>query len=486
MRKLKKEKIRKESSGITLVALVVTIVVLLILAGITIVYVFGDNGVFGQTSQAKIQTELGKIEERAQTIYSEKLMETASETLNTTVATSTVIRQLESEGYPIETRGATAADVDVSLDQTSVTIDKKETAIVKLVFNGSDDGNVYYVKLEGKYYKMQPNKGYITIEREASTPTGEIVEPPKLILATDSNHATDIVTTVEVKETENSVTITSGEKYGETIVKLKYGEKELSFTVKVQEKESDWAEIAKWAEYIATHESEVNGDGTSKTANRFAGDTKPLKVGDTFKVYYGEDLVDVEIIDFLHDDLADGVRYKSDTSKTKAGITFDFKDCIGTKDGKMNTTNTNAGGWASSYMRTGIPTDGSLSIPVIRKSLSENLKKDNIIKKIKKGTYKYEDVAPRSLDYTDDDLWLLSEWEVFGTKNSSIGQEGEQYAYYKASGNRVKKFYGYAYDWWLRSPFYNSSYIFCYVGGNGHSYSSNAGGSIGVCPGFCI
>ena len=34
---------RKENKGITLVALVVTIVVLLILAGITITYVMGDN-----------------------------------------------------------------------------------------------------------------------------------------------------------------------------------------------------------------------------------------------------------------------------------------------------------------------------------------------------------------------------------------------------------------------------------------------------------
>ena len=35
----------KETSGITLIALVVTIVVLLILAGITISLVFGSNGV---------------------------------------------------------------------------------------------------------------------------------------------------------------------------------------------------------------------------------------------------------------------------------------------------------------------------------------------------------------------------------------------------------------------------------------------------------
>lgn len=47
---------QKNERGITLVALVVTIVVLLILAGITIMYVMSDNGVFGRATQAKTET----------------------------------------------------------------------------------------------------------------------------------------------------------------------------------------------------------------------------------------------------------------------------------------------------------------------------------------------------------------------------------------------------------------------------------------------
>ena len=45
------------TSGITLVALVVTIVVLLILAGITIMYVMGDNSIFKKAQEAKDKTE---------------------------------------------------------------------------------------------------------------------------------------------------------------------------------------------------------------------------------------------------------------------------------------------------------------------------------------------------------------------------------------------------------------------------------------------
>mgnify|MGYP003295177576 CR=1 FL=1 len=47
--------------GITLVALVVTIIVLLILAGITITYVLADDGIFGKAELASLETIKGEI-----------------------------------------------------------------------------------------------------------------------------------------------------------------------------------------------------------------------------------------------------------------------------------------------------------------------------------------------------------------------------------------------------------------------------------------
>ena len=44
--------VKKETKGVTLVALVVTIIVLLILAGITINLVVGDKGIFSRTKSA--------------------------------------------------------------------------------------------------------------------------------------------------------------------------------------------------------------------------------------------------------------------------------------------------------------------------------------------------------------------------------------------------------------------------------------------------
>ena len=46
--------------GITLIALVITIIILLILAGISIAMLTGDNGTLNKASSAKEQTEVAR------------------------------------------------------------------------------------------------------------------------------------------------------------------------------------------------------------------------------------------------------------------------------------------------------------------------------------------------------------------------------------------------------------------------------------------
>ncbi len=55
----------KKESGVTLVALVITIVVLLILAGISVAALTGQDSIFNRASQAKEETAKGKNEEEA-------------------------------------------------------------------------------------------------------------------------------------------------------------------------------------------------------------------------------------------------------------------------------------------------------------------------------------------------------------------------------------------------------------------------------------
>ena len=53
----------KERKGVTLIALVITIITLLILAGISIGMLSGDNGLIRQTEHAKTQTDIGEEKE---------------------------------------------------------------------------------------------------------------------------------------------------------------------------------------------------------------------------------------------------------------------------------------------------------------------------------------------------------------------------------------------------------------------------------------
>ena len=63
---LKNTKRKNTQKGITLIALVITIIVLLILAGISISMLTGNNGVLTQTGNAKTQTSHGQIYEAMQ------------------------------------------------------------------------------------------------------------------------------------------------------------------------------------------------------------------------------------------------------------------------------------------------------------------------------------------------------------------------------------------------------------------------------------
>ena len=69
--KEKRQKIRgKRERGITLIALVITIIVLLILAGVTIVTLTGDNGILSNATRAKEETTVEQEREQVELAYS--------------------------------------------------------------------------------------------------------------------------------------------------------------------------------------------------------------------------------------------------------------------------------------------------------------------------------------------------------------------------------------------------------------------------------
>ena len=63
-----KRKMKGQSKGITLIALVITIILLLILAGITLSQLTGENGLFAKAKEARKEAEIAEYKEALEMI----------------------------------------------------------------------------------------------------------------------------------------------------------------------------------------------------------------------------------------------------------------------------------------------------------------------------------------------------------------------------------------------------------------------------------
>lgn len=190
-----------------------------------------------------------------------------------------------------------------------------------------------------------------------------------------------------------------------------------------------------------------------------------FKVGDSKTVNIGGTNYEVQIIGFNHDDKVSG---------GKAAYSFQLVDCLNQTQ-QMNTGNTNTGGWNGSAMRGRMSTYKSQLPAALR----------NVIKTVKKksGT---GGGSSSGTQQTNDDLFLLSEIEIFGTTTYSVAGEGTQYEWYKAGNSRIKKVNGSAGYWWERSPYSGDTSYFCSVYSSGNANYYDAGSSTGVSFGFCV
>ena len=158
----------------------------------------------------------------------------------------------------------------------------------------------------------------------------------------------------------------------------------------------------------------------------------------------------------------------------------------------MNTSNTNSGGWSSSYMRTKI-LGTSLSsysgtfIGVLPAALRA------VLKSVTKYTNNTgNSTAASAVTATTDYAFLLSEYEIFGSTtyaNSNEASKQEQYAYYSAGNSKIKYNHSAtstAVFWWLRSPNASNSNNFVNVNTDGTVNNNNANYSLGFAPGFYI
>lgn len=147
----------------------------------------------------------------------------------------------------------------------------------------------------------------------------------------------------------------------------------------------------------------------------------------------------------------------------------------------MNNSKTNSGGWEACLMRKNI-------MPLIKAALPTDLQAV-----IKPSTiFTTQGNGNGACTATEDEVFLLAEYEVFGRRTYASTQEPnylKQYSYYSAGNSKVKYRHnatGTAAGWWERSPTSVNSASFCRVNTNGSADYNNAYHSNGASPAFKI
>ena len=160
----------------------------------------------------------------------------------------------------------------------------------------------------------------------------------------------------------------------------------------------------------------------------------------------------------------------------------------------MNTSNTNSGGWAKTQMRSTVLGAASDPTNPTANTLLAALPAD--LRAVMKSVTKYTDNtgggsnSASAVTATTDYLWLLAEFEVFGSRtyaNSSEPSSQAQYEYFKAGNSKIAYKHSAAETaaaWRLRSPYSSRSTYFCAVdsGGGANNYGANR--SLALVPGF--
>ena len=147
----------------------------------------------------------------------------------------------------------------------------------------------------------------------------------------------------------------------------------------------------------------------------------------------------------------------------------------------MNNTETTTGGWEACLMRKNI-------MPLIKSAFPSDLQAV-----IKPSTiFTTQGRGDGACTATEDEIFLLAEFEIFGTRTNASSQEPnylKQYTYYSAGNSKVKYKHNStssAARWRERSPFSSGSNTFCYVSESGNSDGANAVYSFGVSPCFKV
>lgn len=247
--------------------------------------------------------------------------------------------------------------------------------------------------------------------------------------------------------------------------------------------------------------SEISSSG--QAANYFAvGDCKEIVLNGTVGALTFNDYHTYAfIIGFDHNAELEGehrIHFQLAKTALSGGTDICFTDSSYNSSGssaafRMNTNNTNSGGWEDSYMRNNIcGTSKTSTSGRFMGAIPSALR--NALKSVTKYTDNTGNASTSlsAVTATTDYIFLLSEYEVFGScsvANSNEASRQQQYAYYSAGNSKVKYWHASTSStacWWLRSAYRYDSNVFAYVDTYGSVTGYGASYSLGVAPGFCV
>ena len=147
----------------------------------------------------------------------------------------------------------------------------------------------------------------------------------------------------------------------------------------------------------------------------------------------------------------------------------------------MNNSTTNSGGWQASLMRKNV-------MPLIKAAFPSDLQAV-----IKPSTiFTTQGSGNGACTATEDEVFLLAEYEVFGAHHYASTQEPnylKQYSYYSSGNSKVKYRHNdtsTAVYWWERSPHFDYYNDFCLVSPSDSAIEYIAIYSYGVAPVFKV
>ena len=135
----------KNNKGITLIALVITIIVLLILAGVSIAMVTGQNGILNQASRAGAETQVAEAREMAGLDVSTLISDYYEQKY---VKNNTTVRGQEVNEYVEEQLPSKANATYYSVSDSTITLTPLKQDGSKVTGTIQTDGSIKWKDLE--------------------------------------------------------------------------------------------------------------------------------------------------------------------------------------------------------------------------------------------------------------------------------------------------------------------------------------------------